>query len=706
MTELEKFGRFLIAQHADHSPVTFARVAEELVCLAFDIHTQCLVELHILNDTATFSPEEKESFHQRVQTAMELHGPCFCRIIDVGEIDGMCYYVTSVNDGEFLKDYVERVSPVDVPQALSVIIQLTDAVIEVEQHARLLEGLRLSNLLVCRLDDSHVAMRILDLGLARRENPNANTSATVERKMAELSQILFYLLSGKRYVGDQPSQVNALAGLPANLKVLLRQTLDGARNSAAAGVLGGPTSLPRYRTEMADSFGSVSQRISRSGGFRPIDVPLRLHPLSLLNEQFFGDLDLDEQLGDRYQITDGGDAPLSPYARLAHDQLKDRVTVIQFLPASHTLPIEHSAQVIQAMSRIKENEHPNLIHCRGFWETDCLACVAEEPHVGFPLPLLLAERGGVLESPEIIILLRQLAGAFRQALTIDLLPKCLSLYSLDVHFPRESRFRVRELRKRHVDFWPEFRLKMRCHSILESSIRLPPWGRLHTRGEATPEWLAKSDFVAIAEELTLCDQPPPPTLPGAKRGAPSFVVELRTFFENQYRAITADTEGFSLSDFTDDLEAELARVRPEKTVEVVGTIVDGAMTVSDAKKDPGPSGGGGRAARPAGAPRPMGAIHGDIGDEPAESEYNPIARRIRGTHPSATTGEDGDNEPEAISLGTIDDVEFDIGDSRELDPSVPSHSPGDDNVNGDDDDDDQVSLEDKKRRRKGWFFLR
>ena len=40
---------------------------------------------------------------------MELYGPCFCRIIDVGEHDGMCYYATSVNDGEFLKDYVERV---------------------------------------------------------------------------------------------------------------------------------------------------------------------------------------------------------------------------------------------------------------------------------------------------------------------------------------------------------------------------------------------------------------------------------------------------------------------------------------------------------------------------------------------------------------------------------------------------------------------
>ncbi len=158
------------------------------MCLAFDIHTHCLVELHVLNDTAKLNDTRRESFHQRALTAMELYGPCFCRIIDVGEHDGMCYYATSVNDGEFLKDYVERVSPMDVPQALSIIIQLADAVIELEDHARLLEGLRLSNLLVCRIDDSHVAMRILDLGLARSENPEPAPSVAAERKMAELSE--------------------------------------------------------------------------------------------------------------------------------------------------------------------------------------------------------------------------------------------------------------------------------------------------------------------------------------------------------------------------------------------------------------------------------------------------------------------------------------------------------------------------------------
>ena len=664
------------------------------MCLAFDIHTQCLVELHVLNDTAKFSDTGRESFHQRALTAMELYGPCYCRIIDVGEHDGMCYYATSVNDGEFLKDYVERVSPMDVPQALSIIIQLIDAVIEIETHARLLDGLRLSNLLVCRIDDSHVAMRILDLGLARPENPEPAPSVAAERKMAELSQILFYLLSGNRYVGDQPAQVNTLAGLPANLKVLLRQTLDGGIKSPEDGGIGGPTTLRRYRIEMADAFSSVSQRISRAGGFRPIDVPPRLHPESQLNQKFFGGVDLEEQLGDRYENIEGGDAVISPYARLVHDQVKNREVLIQFLPASRTLPIEHSSYAIKAMSQVKEETHPNLIQCRGFWEEDELACIAEEPHNGFALPLLLAERGDI-EPPEILILLRQLAEAYEQAVTLDMLPKCLSLHSLEVHFPSESRFRVRELRKRHVDFWPEFRLKLRCHAILDSSVRLAPWGRLQARGEPTREWLAKCDFVGIAEELALGEQPPPPMASEATHSLPEHVVELRKLFESQYRIIAEDSASYSFADFIENLEIELIRLRPKESVEVVGTIVDGAIAIADtgAKKT-----GGSRRGGPAGAPRPMGAIHDNSGTEaPTDSELNPIARGVRGTPEPVA------EEQESVSLGTIDDVEFDIGDSREVDPSLPQDSSGEDNA---EDDEDPAEPPEKPARRKGWFFLR
>lgn len=131
MFDLEKFSRFLIAQQSDRSPVTFTRAAEEVVCLAFDLRTQSLVELHVLNNAKDFSSAARESFEERTRIAMEFCGPCFCQIIDVGEFEKMRYYATAVNDGEFLKDYVERVAPMDVPHALSLVIQLCDAVVEV-----------------------------------------------------------------------------------------------------------------------------------------------------------------------------------------------------------------------------------------------------------------------------------------------------------------------------------------------------------------------------------------------------------------------------------------------------------------------------------------------------------------------------------------------------------------------------------------------
>ena len=678
--------------------MTCSRVSEEVVCLAFDLNTQSLVELHVLNSDPEKSPATHESFEDRTRTAMELSGPCFCQIIDVGEFEGMRYYATAVNDGEFLKDYVARMAPVDVPQALSLVIQLCDAVIEIEQHARLMRGLRLSNLLVCRIDESHIALRMLDLGLARAEG-DTPVEQLAEIKMAELSQILFLLLSGTRYVGHQPAQVNSLAGLPANLKVLLRQTLDVGADPVTGGSAR-PTRLSIFRDELTDSYGAVSQRITRSTAFRPIVAPPRLHPESMLIKQFFGDLDLEQQLGDRYRIIENPDPPLSPYARMAHDLQMDRETIVQFLPASRTLPMQHSQLVIQEMSRIKEDEHPNLIRCRGFWETDRLACIAEEPFNGFGLPLLLAERGGVLMPQEIIILLRQLNCAMDQANSLELTPQALSVYSIEVHFPNESRFRVRELRKRHVDFWPEFVLKLRCHATLESVVSMPPSGRMRAVGDPDPEWLAKMDFIGVAEYLVLGTLPPPSPQQGLGEPEPHHVASMRDFLQNQYVELNQSVDDFQLEGFVDQLEAELTRTQPERSVEVMGTIVDGAIAFSDAAgkkraiRESGPAAKTG-ATR---APRPMGGIPAPDPDGEPDS-VNPIAEHVR-----SAAGE-SDEEPEAMSLGTIDDLDFDIGDSRDKLAQIPGESP--DGESDDEDDDAADGKRSKKSgKRKGWFFLK
>ncbi len=695
MEDLEQFARFLIAQRADRTPVTFSRVSEEVVCLAFDLNTQSLVELHVLNSVQEMTPATLESFEDRTRTAMELSGPCFCQIIDLGEFEGMRYYATAVNDGEFLKDYVARVAPVDVPQALSLVIQLCDAVIEVGHHARLLRGLRLSNLLVCRIDEAHIALRMLDLGLARAESETP-VEQLAEIKMAELSQILFLLLSGTRYVGNEPSQVNSLAGLPANLKVLLRQTLDVGADPIGGGAPR-PDRLSVYRGELTDSYGAVSQRITRSTAFRPIVAPPRLHPESMLIKQFFGDLDLEEQLGDRYHIVENPDPPLSAYARMAQDLQMDRETIVQFLPAARTLPMQHSQLVIQEMSRIKEDEHPNLIRCRGFWETDRLACIAEEPLNGFGLPLLLAERGGALEPQEVIILMRQLNRAMRQANSLDLIPQALSVFSLEVHFPNESRFRVRELRKRHVDFWPEFALKLRCHATLESVVSMPPSGRMRALGDPSPKWLAKMDFIGVAEILVVGTLPPPSPLQGVGEPETDHVEAMRAFFQNQYAELNESVEEYELAGFVDQLEAEMTRTRPKTSVEVMGTIVDGAIAFSDAsaKKQAIRESGPAARSRLGSAPRPMGGIpaqapEGDL------NNVNPIAERIRNAADGA------DEAPEAMSLGTIDDVDFDIGDSRDKPAQIPSENP--DSENDDANADGKQSK--KSGKRKGWFFLR
>ena len=63
--KLEQFGRYLICQGPDGSPVTFKSVPNEMLCLAYDPETLGLVELHLLPESDDFCAEAQQSFTER-----------------------------------------------------------------------------------------------------------------------------------------------------------------------------------------------------------------------------------------------------------------------------------------------------------------------------------------------------------------------------------------------------------------------------------------------------------------------------------------------------------------------------------------------------------------------------------------------------------------------------------------------------------------
>ncbi|MCV5870182.1 hypothetical protein OFN61_33530, partial [Escherichia coli] len=74
----------------------------------------------------------KKSAFDRARQASEIRGHAFMRILEVGEDQGMVYYTSNLNDGEFVEDYVRRRGAVAPATALALVYQLLDDLLQLQ----------------------------------------------------------------------------------------------------------------------------------------------------------------------------------------------------------------------------------------------------------------------------------------------------------------------------------------------------------------------------------------------------------------------------------------------------------------------------------------------------------------------------------------------------------------------------------------------
>ncbi len=106
--ELQQFGSLSVAHRTGGAPVELLRSQDEVVFLAFDNRIHRLVELHVLRGGSTLDAATKRSAFDRARQASEIRGHAFMRILEVGEDQGLVYYTSNLNDGEFVEHYTKR----------------------------------------------------------------------------------------------------------------------------------------------------------------------------------------------------------------------------------------------------------------------------------------------------------------------------------------------------------------------------------------------------------------------------------------------------------------------------------------------------------------------------------------------------------------------------------------------------------------------
>lgn len=459
MGGIEKFGHFEIARGADGQPVELPRSPEEFVFLAFDTRIKRLVELHVLKSGERLRAADKRSASERAQLAAGVRSNSFIRILECGEEEDVVFYSSGLNDGEPLDAYIARRGALSSPTAFSLVMQLLDDLIVLQQTPRLLSEVRLDKIFITLQEETFLQLRVLDFGLSNRDQRGA--AEEVQRRLVcEMCAVIFLMLTGKAYAGDDCDRYPVLTGLPTGLRAALRSSLANPENA--------PASIQRLREEVRDALMAQTRDLHGRSSRRHLVASDQMLPQSALRDVLMHEVRIEQLLKGRL-VPEGGEGHQRyPFTFQAADARTEAPVTVHVLPPRRIVSNEHYDAVPLQMWRFNAEKHPNILRSLSVWESPDLTFLTEERAPGFPLSRLIAERVH-LNPPEVLIIMRQVKRGIDQALECGV--EKLDLHPCNIMLRVGGGTHAREMDKllqKRLDAWPKFLVMLRPHMTMRS----------------------------------------------------------------------------------------------------------------------------------------------------------------------------------------------------------------------------------------------
>lgn len=458
--ELERFEHFLISRRADNQPIHLSRSPDEAVFLAYDLTSARLAELHVLRAVSELGESERRSAYERAVQASDLRGASFSRILEVGEDDGLVFYSGSLNDGEFVEDYIARRGALPAATAFCLLLQLLEDLVQLQSYHRLVSGMRLNRLLITALEDTFLQLRIFDYGLSSKEK---RSEGDLRRFSTEVCELIFLLLTGQPFRGENPDRYPALTCLPSGLRATLRATLADSTQA--------PATLDKLRDDVREAFAALVSNLQNRGTRKHLVVTSEaLLPKSHLQELLLENVPADALLSGRFVVETSEGARRYPFSIPAKNLKNDQAVTVHLLPPSRIVPKDcYNAVPLQAW-RFDPGRHPNILRSLTLWESPDWTFLTEEREGGFALSRLIAERI-TLNPAEVLVLLRQVLGGIDQAQECGVPRVDLHPSNMLIQMGRRGSLSAREferLTQKRIDAWPPFTLKLRPHVTMRT----------------------------------------------------------------------------------------------------------------------------------------------------------------------------------------------------------------------------------------------
>ncbi|MBL4847724.1 MAG: SUMF1/EgtB/PvdO family nonheme iron enzyme [Planctomycetes bacterium] len=122
------------------------------------------VALKLLLDAGDADAKALERFRREAQAAAKIRHPAIVTIHDLGVHEGKPYYVMEYVEGTTLKQRIAREGPLEIDEAVAILIQLTEAIAAAHAEGVLHRDLKPENIIDVEGEDR---LKVADFGLAR-----------------------------------------------------------------------------------------------------------------------------------------------------------------------------------------------------------------------------------------------------------------------------------------------------------------------------------------------------------------------------------------------------------------------------------------------------------------------------------------------------------------------------------------------------------